>query len=122
MAWHLITTGSYQTLQRYIANPLHSLSKKGKVFQWSVKCQEAFDLLKQKLISAPVLSYPKFGPEEEFIVETDASILGIGAVLAQKQQDGHVHPVAYASRTLNPHEQNYAITELETLALVWALK
>ena len=105
-----------------IANPLHSLTKKGKVFQWSVKCQEAFDLLKQKLISAPVLSYPKFGPEEEFIVETDASILGIGAVLAQKQQDGHVHPVAYASRTLNPHEQNYAITELETLALVWALK
>jgi hypothetical protein len=75
-------------------------------------------LLKQKLISAPVLSYPKFGLEEEFIVETDESILGIGAVLAQKQNDGYVHPVAYALRTLNPHERNYAITELETLALV----
>ena len=105
-----------------IANPLHALTKKEEVFQWSVKCQAAFDLLKQKLISAPVLSYPRFGPEEKFIVETDASSLGIGAVLAQKQKDGYVHPVAYASRTLNPHERNYAITELETLALVWALK
>ena len=105
-----------------IANPLHALTKKGEVFQWSIKCQEAFDLLKQKLISVPVLSYPQFGQEEKFIVETDASSLGIGAVLAQKQQDGYVHPVAYASRTLNPHERNYAITELETLALVWALK
>ena len=104
-----------------IANPLHALTKKGEVFQWSIKCQEAFDLLKQKLISAPVLSYPQIGPEEKFIVETDASSLGIGAVLAQKQQDGYVHPVAYASRTLNPHERNYTITELETLALVWAL-
>ena len=55
-------------------------------------------------------------------METDASTLGIGAVLVQKQQDGYVHPVAYASRTLNLHEHNYAITELETLALVWALK
>ena len=105
-----------------IAKPLHSLTKKGEVFQWYVKCQEAFGMLKQKLISASVLSYPKFGPEEEFIVETDASVLGIGAVLAQKQQDGYVHPVAYASRTLNRHERNYAITELVTLALVWALR
>ena len=42
----------------------------------------------------------------------------LGAVLAQKQADGFVHPVAYASRSLNPHEKNYAISELETLALV----
>lgn len=65
-----------------IANPLHSLTKKGEIFQWSVKHQEAFD---QKLITAPVLRHPKFDPEEEFIVETDASILGIGSVLAQKK-------------------------------------
>ena len=67
-----------------IANPLHSLTNKEEAYQWSVKCQEAFDLLKQKLILAPVLNYPRFGPEEKFIVETDASLLGIGAVLAQK--------------------------------------
>ena len=63
-----------------------------------------------------------FGKDKEFILETDTSGEGLGAVLAQKQTDGFVHPVAYASRSLNPHEKNYAISELETLALVWAVK
>ena len=77
-----------------IANPLHALTKKDETYQWSARCQEAFDLLKQKLTSAPVLSFPRFGPAEQFVVETDASSLGIGAVLAQKQQDGFVHVYA----------------------------
>ena len=67
-------------------------------------------------------SYPRFGPEEEFVLETDASLNGLAAVLGQRQDDSHVHPIAYASRSLQPHETNYAITELETLALVWAVK
>ena len=73
------------------------------------------------LTTAPVLSYPRFGPESQFILETDESFLGLGAVLAQKQ-DGQVQPLAYASRTLNPQEKNYGITEMETLAVVWAAK
>ena len=72
-------------------------------------------------MSAPVLSYPVFGSDQEFMLETDASGVGLGAVLSQKH-DGNVHPIAYASRSLDPQEKNYGITELETLALVWAVK
>lgn len=76
-----------------IAHSLHALTKKGAEFQWSSDCQVAFERLKELLISAPVLSYPRFGSEQEFILETDASGHGLGAVLAQ-QQDGQVHPIA----------------------------
>ena len=55
-------------------------------------------------------------------METDASGVGLGAVLAQQVEDGTLHPVAYASRTLQPHEQNYGATELEALGVVWAAK
>ncbi len=70
------------------------------------------------LTTAPVLVFPRV--EDSFILETDASILGLGAILSQEQTDGTTHPVAYASRTLNQAERNYGITELETLAVVWA--
>ena len=56
------------------------------------------------------------------MLETDASIQGLGAILSQKQRDGLVHPVAYASRALLPAERNYSISELETLAVVWAIQ
>ena len=105
-----------------IAGPLHSLLKKDAEFVWSEECQVAFDPLKESLVTAPVLVYPRFGSGEEFILETDASLEGLGAVLGQKQADGHIHPVAYASRSLHVHERNYCITELETLGLVWAVK
>ena len=107
-----------------IANALHALTKKNAQFQWTTKCKEAFDKLKQLLTTTPVLSHPQFGINSEFILETDAIITSLGAVLGQKQEDGHVHvhPIAYASRCFQPHETNYAITELETLAVVWAMK
>ena len=95
-----------------IANPLHALTRKNAQFQWTTKCQEAFEKLKQLLTTAPVLSCPQFGPDSEFTLETDASTCGLGAVLGQKQEDSNVHPIAYASRCLQPHETRYAITEL----------
>lgn len=52
---------------------------------------------------------------------TDASLHGLGAILSQEQEDWKLHPVAYASRALSPAEHNYGITELETLAVVWAV-
>ena len=68
---------------------------------------------------APVLAYPDF--KRDFILETHVSINGLSAVLSQTQEDGKVHPVAYASRALSWTEKNYAITELKTLAVVWAV-
>ena len=102
-----------------IAQPLHQLTAKDVEFQWSPEREASFRLLKEKLVSPPVLVNPRFG--EEFTLETDASILRLGAVLSQKQPDRHLHPVAYASRALNTAEKNYGVTELETLAVVWGI-
>ena len=74
------------------------------------------------LTTAPVLAYPRFGPGQDFILETDGSVMGLGAVLSQEQEDGFPHPIAYASHPLNQHEKNYGISELETLGLVWAVR
>ena len=99
-----------------IASPLHGLTTKDTPFIWTPECKSA---LKSKLVTPPVLAYPSF--EKDFVLETDASILGLGAVLSQPQEDCKVHPIAYASRALNKSEKNYSITELETLAVVWAI-
>ena len=105
-----------------IASPLHALTKKNVAFHWTTGCERAFEQLKDKLVSAPVLVFPKFGPDCSFILETDASATGLGAILSQTQTDGTTHPVAYASRSLDKHERNYGISELETLGLVWAVR
>ena len=97
-----------------MAAPLHALTKKDVTFVCS---QRAFEQLKELLTTAPVLSYTN-----PFILETDASGSGLGAVLAQEQLDGSVRPIAYASRSLQKHEWNYGITELEGLGVVWAVK
>ena len=102
-----------------IAQPLHNLTRKDLLFQWNEQCAEAFRQLKDRLTHAPVLAYPSI--ENDFVLETDASIEGIGAVLSQTHEDNLLHPVAYASRSLSPAERRYSITELETLAVVWAI-
>ena len=63
------------------------------MFEWSGECEEK---LKHALVSTPILAYPKFGPGNGFILETDASTIGLGAVLSQMQDDGTIYPVAYA--------------------------
>jgi len=103
-----------------IASPLHSLTRKDVMFDWTEECQIAFESLKEQLAQAPVLAYPDF--ERPFVLETDASVKGLGAVLSQQHNDHHLHPVAYASRSLSAPEKNYSITELETLAVVWAIQ
>ena len=72
------------------------------------------------MIDAPVLAFPNF--DQEFILETDASGVGLGAILAQKQPDGTVRPIAYGSRTLQQHKKKYGATELEALGVAWAVK
>ena len=101
---------------------MNSLLKKDVLFQWTSECQAVFEKLKSLLTTALVLAYPSFEAGTEFILETDASKIGLGAVLVQKQTDNRIHPIAYALRSLNPHEKNYGISELETLGFVWAVK
>ena len=103
-----------------VAAPLYVLTKKDALYQWTPTCQDTFDELKQKLTQAPVLAFPDFS--KSFILETDASGSGLGAVLAQEQEDGMVKPICYASRTLQTHEKNYGVSELEALAVVWVVK
>jgi hypothetical protein len=100
-----------------VAHPLHMLTKKDTPFAWTPQCQAAFEDIKRMLTSAPVLAFPLF--DRPFILETDASGVGLGAVLAQKQDDDSTRPIAYASRTLQPHERKYgAATEMEGLGVV----
>ena len=98
-----------------IATPITQLTKKGAPFTWSVQCQQAFELLKRKLMTAPVLVIPS--SDRQFVVYTDASLMGLGGVLMQVQR-----VVAYASRQLRIHERNYPTHDLELDAVVFALK
>ncbi|CAA0812644.1 Uncharacterized mitochondrial protein AtMg00860, partial [Striga hermonthica] len=98
-----------------IAHPLTNLTKKAVRFDWSPQCEESFQELKRRLTTAPVLSIPD--PTLEFTIYSDASKMGLGCVLMQQ---GKV--VAYASRQLKPHEQNYPTHDLELDAVVYSLK
>ena len=86
-----------------IAAPLNALTKKGAPFIWTEQQQAAFLALKSFLCSAPVLAYPAL--DRPFILQTDASNLGLGAVLAQIDSQGKERVVSYASRSLTPREK-----------------
>jgi len=86
-----------------IAKPLTKLTKKTEKFEWTAEQQNAFEILKEKLMTAPVFKYPDF--TEEFIVTTDASAFAIEAILSQGKV-GNDRPMAYASRVLSRAEQN----------------
>jgi hypothetical protein len=98
-----------------IAKPMTELLKKGVKYEWSQKCEDAFHALRQHLTTAPVLAQPD--NTKPFEVYYDASGTGLGCVL---MQDNRV--IAYASRALRPHEQNYPTHDLELAAMVHALK
>ena len=100
-----------------IAGPLHVLTEKTKTWQWSTQCEAAFNSLKEKLLSPPILSFPQF--DKTFILDTDASQEGVGAVLSHEGQE---QVVAYASRVLSKAERQYCATRWEMLAVVWAIK
>ncbi|GJY51364.1 putative reverse transcriptase domain-containing protein [Tanacetum coccineum] len=98
-----------------IAKPMTKLTQKKIKFEWSDKAEAAFQLIKQKLCSAPILALPE--GNEDFIAYCDASIKGLGAVLMQREK-----VIAYASRQLKIHEKNYTTHDLELGAVVFALK
>ena len=98
-----------------IANPITSLQKKGKRNVWDVKCEEIFNKLKELLTTAPILKI--IVPNKDFVVCTDACNEGLGGVLTQ---EGHV--IAYESRKLKLHENNFAAYDLELAVIIHALK
>ncbi|CAM5173134.1 unnamed protein product [Eretmochelys imbricata] len=87
---------------------------------WTKQCQRALCALKETLIQSLVLVDPDFN--KPFLVFTDASDMGLGAVLMQTDTKGERHPIVYLSKKLLPREQHYAAMEKERLAMVWALK
>ena len=94
-----------------IAVPLYDLTsgdnkgKKSEHVDLSPEAHEAFDCLKAACLQAPILAFPDFN--KPFLLETDASGRGLGAVLSQKQADGRYHSIAYASHVMNETEQRY---------------
>lgn len=100
-----------------IAKPLFRLTEKGRVFKWTAECNEAFEKLKCHLVSTPILAHPDFSLP--FVLDTDASQVGIGAVLSP-EIDGHMRVISYASRTLSKSERKYCVTRKELLAVVYA--
>ena len=112
-----------QFINKYavLASPLTSLLRKDVPFQWNAAQEKSFQDLKNALTNAPILAFPNY--EVPFVLyTTDASALGLGAVLMQPDEHGKNRVIAYASRTLNPAESNYSVIHQETLAVVWALK
>jgi hypothetical protein len=102
-----------------ICKPLYALTEKGAKFQWTETCQNAFDTLKHALTTSPILAYPR--EDCQYILDTDASDVGIGAVLSQVQ-DGEERVIAYASTVLNKHERRYCVTRKELYAVVKFVK
>jgi hypothetical protein len=98
-----------------IAAPLTRLTRKDYPFAWTEQCEASFQLLKERLTTAPILILPQ--PDEPYEVYCDASHHGLGSVLMQDQK-----VVAYASRQLKTHEKNYPTHDLELAAIVFALK
>ena len=103
-----------------VAKPLHRLTEKTAVFKWTTDCQVAFEKLRQQLVSPPILAFPDY--QKPFILDTDASNLGIGAVLSQVQDDGQERVIAYGSRVLSKAERRYCVTRRELLAVVYFLQ
>ena len=106
-----------QIHQRFLKNykVLDWINPKNKKYIWGEDQESAFQLLKQKLCEAPILALPE--GNNDFVVYCDVSLKGLGAILMQREK-----VIAYASRQLKPHEENYTTHDLELGAVVFALK
>ena len=98
---------------------MHKLTEKGLKFEWTNECQSAFEELKNRLVSSPILAHPEFS--KKCILDTDASNEANGAVLSQ-EIDGKERHIAFASRTLTNPEGCYCVTRKELLAVVFVVE
>ena len=105
-----------------IASPLTDLTKKNKpnsIHDWQDHHERAFQTLKDRLTSSPILRLPVFQEGKSFVLRTDASDIGLGAVLLQDFEGEGRLPIAYASKKLLPRERNYSVIEKECLGKIW---
>ncbi|GJU23735.1 reverse transcriptase domain-containing protein [Tanacetum coccineum] len=112
---HLIDNQGLHVDPAKIEAPLTKLTQKNKSYIWGEEQESAFQLLKQKLCEAPSLALPE--GNDNFVVYCDASLQGLGAVLMQREK-----VIAYASRQLKPHEENYTTHDLELGVVIFTLK
>ncbi len=104
-----------------VARPLFDLTKKDALFRWSPECDVAFEELKKRIVSAPVLVLPN--DRQPFRIKSDSSNFASGGVLQQlSEDDGKWHPVAFLSKSLTPVERNYDVHDKELLAIVRCLE
>ena len=106
-----------QPLSKYLTG--EGASRKSEQVSLTEDAMKAFEALKQACMTAPILALADY--TKLFLLKTNASKDGFGAVLSQKQADGKYHPIAYGSRALTSHEKNYHSTKLEFLVLKLAV-
>ena len=105
----------FSTQLSELVEPIRELSKEKVPFSWGPENQSAFDLMKKDIASAPVLAY--YNPKKQTVIQTEASIKGLGACLLQDEK-----PVYFASKALTDAQKGYVATELESLAVTWAME
>ena len=103
-----------------ITVPMEKLLKHDAKFIWTEECQQSFDLLKEKMVTVPILVFPDW--TKPLHVHVDASSIALGVVLAQPGEGDLDHPIAFASKKISSAERNYTTTEREGLAMVYALQ
>lgn len=110
--WYRQFIPSFATLSA----PLTDCLRKGKEFALTKEAEDAFQKLKEALTTAPVLAQPDF--TKPFVIQCDASSLGVGGVLFQLDNEGHEHPIAYVYQKLNKAQRNYTVSEQECMAAI----
>lgn len=118
VSWYRRFIKDFSTICSPISDLLHG-RKKGQPITWTPEANQAFEEIKRRLTSAPVLASPDF--TKPFFIQCDASNTGVGSVLYQ-ESDGIDHPIAYASRTLNKCERKYSVTEKELIAVIFSIE
>jgi hypothetical protein len=103
-----------------VVKPMNELLEKNRKFDWSTKCQEAFEKSKQLITSEPVLTH--YNPELPVRLASDASPYGISGILSHVMPDGSEKPIAFASRSLTKTEQKYAQVDRESLGIFWSVR
>lgn len=103
-----------------IAQPMYNASSKPGKIVWNESLEKSFEMLKEKLMTPPVLAPPRLN--EQFFLETDGSLVGIAACLTQLDKDGNPRPIGFESRLLTKYEKNYVAIELEALAIVYGVQ